>query len=92
MKNEIIELLNSEEGTLKINKFCTLHRWTKSALNEDVDRLQAIFSITRYSSHTVDIDSRTWRAIVDDVASAQSKAFADSAEELNKQLLNGYIG
>lgn len=92
MKKEIIELVNSKEGTLKINNFCELHRWTKSALNEDVDRLEVIFSITHYMSHIVEIQSREWKSIVDEVVSAQNKAFADSANELNKQLLNGYIG
>ena len=92
MKKEIMELINSEEGTLKVNKFCMLRRWTKTALNEDVDKLEAIFSITHYSSHVVEIQSREWKSIVDEVALAQAKAFADSADELNKQLINGYIG
>lgn len=91
MKKEIMELINSEEGTLKINDFCTLYRWTKTALNEDVDKLEARFSIIHYSSHVVEIQSREWRSIVDEVAYAQTKAFADSADELNKQLINGYI-
>lgn len=92
MKKEIIALVNSQDGELKINKFCTLHRWTKSALNEDVDRLEAIFSITHYMSHIVEIQSREWRDIVNEVAAAQTKAFAESAEEYNNQLKHGYIG
>lgn len=92
MKKEIITLVNSKEGTLKINNYCTLQRWTKTALNEDVDKLEAIFSITHYMSHTVEIQSRNWKSIVDEVVAAQTKAFAESADELNKQLLNGYVG
>lgn len=92
MKKEIIALVNSKEGRLKINNYCTLERWTKSALNEDVDRLRVVFSITHVQSHTFEIQSREWRDIVDEVVAAQTKAFAEAASEYNKQLTHGYIG
>lgn len=92
MKKKINHLIESEDASLKINNFCTLHRWTKDMAANDVDRLVATFSITHYASHSYEIESRDWRGIVAEVQEAQTKAFAAAAEEFNKQLANGYIG
>lgn len=92
MKKEINHLLESENASLKVNNYCTLHRWTKDILNNDVDRLVATFSITHYSSHSYEIKARDWQGIVAEVQESQTKAFTASADELNKQLANGYIG
>lgn len=92
MKKEIINLINSENETLKINNFCYLHRWTKSVLGEAVDHLEAVFSIQTSSSFTVEIKAREWKEVVEEVQKAQKAAFENAYEELNKQLANGYIG
>ena len=43
MKKEIIKLVKSDDGIFKLNNICCLRRWTKSALNEDVDKLALVF-------------------------------------------------
>lgn len=92
MKKEINNLLASTNETLKINQFCTLHRWTKDALGQEVDRLCVDFSLTHAFSHRYEIQSRDWRGIMAAIQDAQTKAFAAAAEEFNSQLANGYIG
>lgn len=92
MKNEITKLLDSDNSILKINNFCQLRRWKKDALGNDVDKLVMEFSLTHKYSHTYEIAARDWRGVVEEVQAAQTKAFADAAEELNKQLANGRIG
>lgn len=91
MKKEIMQLIESEDATLQINKYCRLHRWTKS-VSQEVDRLEVVFSITNMFSHTYEIKARDWRGIVAEVQEAQTKAFADAADAYNKQLGNGYLG
>lgn len=92
MKKAFIDLLNGEDSTLRINKFCTIHRWTKDALGNPVDKLEVTFSITSAFSHSYVIDSREWRSVVSEIQRFQTKAFADAAETLNRHLANGYIG
>lgn len=93
MKNAITNLINSTEpATLKINQFCTLHRWTKDAIGTEVDCLEARFSITHSTSHIYKIEARDWRGVVAELQEAQTKAFMDAAATYNKQLANGYIG
>ena len=92
MKKQITELLNSQTATLKINEFCRLSRWTRSALGEDVDCLTVTFDLTYSSSHTYNIEARDWRGIVEEVKAAQTAAFAAAAETFNEQLTHGYIG
>ena len=90
MKKEITALVESKEGTLKLNQFCTLYRWTWSIT--EVDKLEVRFDLTSASSHMYEIHSRDWQGIVEEIKEAQTKAFADAAETLNKQIANGYIG
>ena len=92
MKNEILKLLNSENDYLKINKFCSLHRWQKDALGYSVDCLKVEISLTHAFSHCYTITARDWREIVEEVKNAQTQAFKDAVEELNKQLANGRLG
>ncbi len=89
MKKEIIELLNSTDATLKINPYCTLHRWTK-ALGLDVDNLEACFDLLpAYVVTHYEITARDWRGIVAEVQEIQAQAFADLAKRLNSDLANG---
>ena len=92
MKEKITELLKSENATLKINKFCTLHRWKKDALGSRADGIEVVFMIASGFISVSPIDSRNWRGVVDEVAEAQTLAFALAAEEYNRQLKNGCIG
>jgi len=92
MKKEITTLLNSEDATLKINKFCILRRWTKNWCGYDVDCLVAEFSITHAFSHRCEIKARDWRGIVEEVLEAQTEAFTKAMNECNKNLKHGYLG
>lgn len=93
MKKQITNLIGSTEPTtLKINRYCTLYRWTKDAIGTEVDCLEVRFDIFHVSSHIYKIEARDWRGVVAEVQEAQIKAFADAAATYNKQLTNGYIG
>ena len=92
MKIEIMELINSESASLKINKFLCLERWKKDAIGNKVDKLEAIFSIQCVRSRHFEIKSRDYNGILAEVQECQTKAFSEAAEEYNKQLRNGYIG
>ena len=92
MKKELTELINSENSSLKINKFLCLERWKKDAIGNKVDKLEAIFSIQHIGSRNFEIKSRDYNGIIAEVQEYQTKAFVEAAEEYNKQLRNGYIG
>lgn len=92
MKKEIMELINSENASIRINKFLRLDRWKKDAIGNKVDKLEAIFSIQHISSRHFEIKSRDYNGIIEEIQECQTKAFFEAAEEYNKQLKNGYIG
>ena len=43
MKKELLKILDSEDATFRLNNISYLHRWTKDALGNDVDRLELEF-------------------------------------------------
>lgn len=81
-KSELITLLNSESGTLKVNKYCQLVRWQKDCYGNNVDRMQAIFSIQKYGDHITEIMSRNVPEIVEELMSAREIAFDKVAERM----------
>lgn len=91
MKKEIINLINSANATLTINKFCKIRRWTKDALNNDVDRLEVEFSIKHVYDYSAEINARDWQGVINEVQEHQTKAFAAAAATYNKELKNGYL-
>lgn len=93
MKKEIINLVNSEEGTFRINNIAFLRRWTKSALNENVDKLTIEFDCinnVRFGL-SVEIESRDFAGIIAECEAATTSFLTAVALELNKNLRNGYI-
>lgn len=92
MKKELMELINSESASLNINKFLRIDRWKSDAIGNKVDKLEAIFSIQHIRSRHFEIKSRDYNGIIAEIQEYQTKAFAEAAEEYNKQLRNGYIG
>jgi hypothetical protein len=42
-KKEITRLVNSKDGTLRVNNICYLRRWTKDGIGRDVDGLTLEF-------------------------------------------------
>ena len=91
MKKEIAELLNSSNATLKINTYCTLHRWTHSPAEGTVDKLEVTFSLNSAFSHSYDIGARDLKGIVAEIQEAQTKAFADAAEMYNRAIAGGTL-
>ena len=74
MKKEIEQLLNSENARLQINKFCVLSRTQKDG-QPFYDRLTAYFSVTHFCDHVVEIKSRDWEGVVEELAKAQEDCF-----------------
>lgn len=91
MKKEIENLLIEQDGYLKLNNFCTLHRWQKNAFGEPVDCLQAEFSITSAFDYLEYITARDWQGVVEQVREAHIKAFAKASEILSTELKAGHI-
>lgn len=93
MKKEIINLVNSEEGTFRINNIATLRRWTKSALNENVDKLAIEFDRINnvYFGNSVEIESRDFAGIIEECEEATTAFLCAVALKLNNNLRNGYI-
>ena len=93
MKKQIENLLASENSTLDLNKFATLHRWQKDALNDqDCDCLVCSISLISSCACIRDISSRDWKGIIAEVEEIIREVFAKAAETLCKNLENGYIG
>ena len=93
MKKQIENLLASENCTLAINKFATLHRWTKDSLNgQDCDCLSCSISILSSCDCIRDISSRDWKGIIAEVEEIIHESFKNAAETLCRNLENGYIG
>lgn len=93
-ESEIVNLINSSEGTLRINPICTLRRWTVDPLyNESVDGLMldfdAINKIGRFAG-TVKIDSRDYDGIVREVEAAINDKMQQVSDYLVNALKNGY--
>lgn len=91
MKKEIEKLINSEDAFLNINPFCTLHRWTKSAIGEQTDSLTATFHVLSSADRVVNIENRDWVGIVEAIGDAQEEFFSEIAKKLNSDLGAGYI-
>lgn len=91
MKREIMKLLRQSEGYLSINKFCALHRYTKDALGREVDVLNLEISISTSYDYIIEIKSRDFKDVVDEIKQYQTKAFKEIAEKFNEELENGYL-
>lgn len=87
-KQDYLNLLENG-GTLNINQYCFLSRFTKNALGRKVDILRIHFSITHYCDYLADIISRDVTGIKREIEEHQMKAFIKAAETLNKEMMNG---
>lgn len=93
-KSEIMNLINSEEGRIRINPICTLSRWTVDPLyNEAVDGLNLEFDningMGRFSG-IVCIESRDYAGIIREVEEAIRKRMQEVSDYLITALRNGY--
>lgn len=93
-KSEIMQLVGSDSGTLKVNPICTLRRWTVDPLgNRPVDRLDldfvAINKMGRFSG-SVAISARDYSGIVAEIEAAIRDRLERVAVYLCDSLRNGY--
>ena len=94
MKKEIIKLLESKEGTLKLNNISKLRRFTKNALNEECDILKLDFDTINdvdFGMSNIEIKSRDWKEIIKE-CECLTEQFLDNAvkERIIKNLKAGY--
>lgn len=93
MKKEIMELVNSEEGTLRINNVSYLHRWTKDGLGNKVDKLVLEFDNINHVNFGIanrDIESRDYDGIVRECEDLTNRFFAEVSRRLTSDLKAGY--
>lgn len=91
MKKEIMNLLKKEEGKLKINDRFQLNRYTKDALNEDVDVLRLEGNLINVFAYSKEIQSREFSGIKEEIEAAMKEALEEYAEKLLKDFRNGYL-
>jgi hypothetical protein len=94
MKKQIMNLVNSQEGSFRLNKFSSLKRWTKDALNSDIDRLQIRFDslndICIKACPVVDITARDYDGIIEECRTATEEFFNAAIAQINNELKAGY--
>lgn len=91
MKKEILNLVNSEEGELRINQYFKLERWTKDALNESVDKLALSCNIVESSRGLIEIKSRDFLGIKEEISSIMQKQLDIVKEKLLNNFSVGYF-
>lgn len=93
-KSDIMKLVNSSEGIIRINPICTLRRWTVDSLgNRPVDRLSLDFdSINGMGRFVgfVEIQSREYSGIIAEIESAIKAKMEEVSACLCTALKNGY--
>lgn len=93
MKKEIMNLINSKEGTYRINNVSYLYRWTESALGEKVDRLTLEFDSINgvcFSICDCDIKSRDYDGIIKECSELTNRFFDEVSRTLTNNLKAGY--
>lgn len=93
-KTEIMNLIASREGSLRVNPICSLRRWTVDpARNEPVDKLTldfaAINGMGRFVG-IVEIHSRQYAGIKIEVENAIRAKTQELTDYLCSALQNGY--
>ena len=82
MKKEIMQLVNSEDGTLRLNNISILRRWTKNGLGDRVDRLEIEFDNINdvcFSIYDTSIKSRDYEGIMRE-CEEHTKRFLEEVE------------
>ena len=90
---EILNLLKSEEGTIKVNEICYLSRWTRDCLGNKVDGLKLEFytiNNVRHSIYPTTIISRQWNEIVEEIEKLNKLFLEELQMTLCKNIRTGY--
>ena len=94
MKKEIMELLKSKDGEMRLNNISKLVRVTKNALNDDVDILliefDAINKVNFTHFYASKIESRDYEGIIRECKSHTELFLTGVKERLLLDLEAGY--
>lgn len=93
MKKDIMELLKSENGYLRINNISYLHRWTKDALGNEVDRLELEFDTinnVNFSIYEREIKSRDYAGIISECQVITENFMTEVSKTLCNNMKAGY--
>lgn len=86
-------LIESAEGSYRINNIATLRRWTKNGIGEDVDMLVIAFDPingVNFGDDTVRLNQRTYEGIIADCERAINNHLKIVTNTLMSNLENGY--
>ena len=93
LKKAIVELINSERGELRLNNVSMLRRWTKNALDMDVDELKLYFdniNNVSFSIFDTTIKSRDYDGIIKECCALTEKFFTEVNRSLCNDMKAGY--
>ena len=93
MKKEIMNLINANEGTVKLNNVSYLRRWTEDGLGNKVDKLVLEFDSVngvRFNLFKNEITSRDYNGIIEECESITNAFFEEVASSLTSDLRAGY--
>ena len=93
MKKELLKILDSEDATFRLNNISYLHRWTKDALGNDVDRLELEFDHingTCFSLYDGNIKRRDYDWIIRESQEITQAFFTEVSHRLCSNLRAGY--
>ena len=94
MKKEIMALIDSAEGTFRINNIATLRRWTRDGIGNKVDMLVIAFDPINgisFGDDTVQLNQRTFEGIIVDCERAINNHMKIVTNTLMSNLENGYV-
>ncbi len=93
MKKEIMALVNSAEGSYRLNNIATIRRWTKDGTGRTVDMLVIVFDPINgvdFGNNTVQLNQRTYEGIISDCERAINNHLKYVTNTLMNNLENGY--
>lgn len=92
IKSEIVDLVKSEGGSVKINEIALLYRWTKDGLGEDVDGLHITFKYVCgvRGGWSKEIIARDYDGIIAEISAATETYMQMCAEKMISNLRAGY--
>ena len=87
-------MVESNEGEFVLNNISHLRRWTKSAIGENVDKLEIEFkniNNVNFGMASKEIVARDYNGIITEITIATKEYLQGVSDELCKNLKCGYI-